>query len=131
MCCGSLFTGLSVLFLLKILEYDVIFITFAFGKELIRKEHKMTTIELKSLKMDLVEELLSINDKDTLNRLKNYMAKLNRKVQAKTAASEEEDIEYISKEEILAGIDAGLKEMQERKRSGKRAKTLEDLINEL
>lgn len=91
----------------------------------------MTTIELKSLKMDLVEELLSINDKDTLNRLKNYMAKLNRKVQAKTAVSEEENIEYISKEEILAGIDAGLKEMQERKRSGKRAKTLEDLINEL
>ena len=31
----------------------------------------------------------------------------------------------------LKGIDAGLKEMQERKRSGKRAKHLEELINEL
>ena len=44
----------------------------------------MTAMELKCLKMDLVEELLS---------------------------TEEEETEYISKEEILAGIDAGLKDM--------------------
>ena len=39
--------------------------------------------------------------------------------------------ETISKEEILAGIDRGLKEMVERKHSGRKAKTLEKLINEL
>lgn len=77
--------------------------------------------------MDLVEELLSIDDKDTLNRVKNYLKKLNNKIRTK---AEEEETEYISKEEILAGIDAGLKEMQERKHSGKRAKHLEELINE-
>lgn len=43
----------------------------------------------------------------------------------------EDETEYISKEEILAGIDAGLKEMVERKRSGRKAKTLDALINEL
>lgn len=43
----------------------------------------------------------------------------------------EEETERIGKEEILAGIDAGLKEMVERKRTGKKAKTLEELINEL
>ena len=43
----------------------------------------------------------------------------------------EEECEYISKEEILAGIDAGLKELAERKRTGRKAKTLEELINEL
>ena len=32
-------------------------------------------MELKCLKMDLVEELLSIDDKDTLNRVKNYLKK--------------------------------------------------------
>ena len=37
----------------------------------------------------------------------------------------------ISKEEILAGIDRGLKEMVERKRTGRKAKTLEELIHEL
>ena len=88
----------------------------------------MTAMELKCLKMDLVEELLSIDDKDTLNRVKNYLKKLNNKIRTK---AEEEETEYISKEEILVGIDAGLKEMQERKRSGKRAKHLEELINDL
>ena len=66
----------------------------------------MTAMELKCLKMDLVEELLSIDDKD--NRVKNYLKKLNNKIRTK---AEEEETEYISKEEILAGIDAGLKDM--------------------
>lgn len=43
----------------------------------------------------------------------------------------EDETEYISKEEILADIDAGLKEMVERKRSGRKAKALDALINEL
>lgn len=42
-----------------------------------------------------------------------------------------ESEETISKGEILAGIDRGLKEMMERKRTGRKAKTLEELINEL
>ncbi len=42
-----------------------------------------------------------------------------------------ESEETISKEEILAGIDRGLKEMKERKHTGRKAKTLEELINEL
>mgnify|MGYP000497417833 CR=1 FL=1 len=43
----------------------------------------MTAMELKCLKMDLVEELLSIDDKDTLNRVKNYLKKLNNKIRTK------------------------------------------------
>lgn len=34
------------------------------------------------------------------------------------------------KEEILTGIETGLKEMAERKRNGRKAKTLEELIDE-
>ena len=41
-----------------------------------------------------------------------------------------ESEETISKEEILAGIDRGLKEMKERKRTGRKATTLEELITE-
>lgn len=70
----------------------------------------MTAMELKCLKMDLVEELLSIDDKDALKRVKNYLKKLNSKIRIK-AKTEEEETEYISKEEILAGIDAGLKDL--------------------
>ena len=43
----------------------------------------------------------------------------------------EREAEYVRKEEVLAGIDAGLKEMVERKRTGRKAKTLEELIDEL
>lgn len=43
----------------------------------------------------------------------------------------EKEAEYTSKEEVLAGIDAGLKDMVERKRTGRKAKTLEELIDEL
>ena len=65
----------------------------------------MTTMELKSLKLDLVEELLSLNDKEMLNRVKNYLKRLK-----KMEAEKEE--EEITKEEVLAGIDAGLKEVK-------------------
>lgn len=53
---------------------------------------------------------------------------LSEKLIEDLSAKEEETI---SKEEILAGIDRGLKEMVERKRTGRKAKTLEELINEL
>ena len=48
----------------------------------------MTTMELKSLKMDLVEELLSLNDKEMLNRVKNYLKRLKKM----EAEKEEEEI---------------------------------------
>lgn len=79
----------------------------------------MTTMELKSLKMDLVEELLSLNDKEMLTRVKNYLKRLK-----KMEAEKEE--EEISKEEILSGIDAGLKDVK-----AGRTRSAYELIDEL
>ena len=84
----------------------------------------MTTMELKSLKMDLVEELLSLNDKEMLNRVKNYLKRLK-----KMEAEKEE--EEITKEEVLAGIDAGLKEVKLSMEGKLEAKTAREFINEL
>ena len=84
----------------------------------------MTTIELKSLKMDLVEELLSLNDKEMLNRVKNYLKRLK-----KMEAEKEE--EEITKEEVLAGIDAGLKEVKLSMEGKLEVKTAREFINEL
>lgn len=84
----------------------------------------MTTMELKSLKMDLVEELLSLNDKEMLNRLKNYLKRLK-----KMEAEKEE--EEITKEEVLAGIDAGLKEVKLSMEGKLEVKTAREFINEL
>lgn len=83
----------------------------------------MTTMELKSLKMDLVEELLSLDDKDMLNRVKNYLRRLKK--------METEKEETISKEEILAGIDAGLKEVKLSLEGKLDVKTAREFINEL
>ena len=84
----------------------------------------MTTLELKSLKMDLVEELLSLNDKEMLNRVKNYLKRLK-----KMEAEKEE--EEITKEEVLAGIDAGLKEVKLSMEGKLEVKTAREFINEL
>ena len=84
----------------------------------------MTTMELKSLKMDLVEELLSLNDKEMLNRVKNYLKRLK-----KMEAEKEE--EAITKEEVLAGIDAGLKEVKLSMEGKLEVKTAREFINEL
>ena len=84
----------------------------------------MTTRELKSLKRDLVEELLSLNDKEMLNRVKNYLKRLK-----KMEAEKEE--EEITKEEVLAGIDAGLKEVKLSMEGKLEVKTAREFINEL
>ena len=84
----------------------------------------MTTMELKSLKLDLVEELLSLNDKEMLNRVKNYLKRLK-----KMEAEKEE--EEITKEEVLAGIDAGLKEVKISIEGKLEVKTAREFINEL
>ena len=84
----------------------------------------MTTMELKSLKMDLVEELLSLNDKEMLSRVKTYLKRL------KNMEAEKEQDE-ISKEEILAGIDAGLKEVKLSMDGKLDLKTAREFLNEL
>ena len=82
----------------------------------------MTTMELEARKAMLVRDILTeVDSLDLLKKLQKAYDKLK---------SQSEEI-TISKEEVLKGINTGLKEMQERKRSGKKAKTLEDLINEL
>ena len=84
----------------------------------------MTTMELKSLKMDLVEEILSLNDKEMLNRVKNYLKRL-KKMEA------EKEMEEITKEEILAGIDAGLKEVKLSIDGKLELKSAREFLNEL
>ena len=63
----------------------------------------MTAMELKCLKMELVEELLSIDDKDTLNRVKNYLKKLNNKIKSLKKAIEDSTArqEKVSQPEML------------------------------
>lgn len=87
----------------------------------------MKTMELEAGKASLVRDILiEVDDMEFLKKLQKAFNRVKSQVK-----KEEEDIEYISKEEILEGIDAGLKDMQKRKRSGRKAKTLQTLIDEL
>lgn len=56
---------------------------------------------------------------------------LAQKLQENIREQEEEETEYISKEEILAGIDAGLKEMKLVQEGKLKVKSFDDFLEEL
>ena len=73
----------------------------------------------------MMERVISaVNDKEMLNRVKNYLKRLK-----KMEAEKEE--EEITKEEVLAGIDAGLKEVKLSMEGKLEVKTAREFINEL
>ena len=84
-----------------------------------------TVYDTMELNAELFRQLSIIAEDESL------MRKAVKAVTRLAKQKETEETEYIGKEEILKGIDAGLKEMVERKHSGNKAKTLEELINEL
>lgn len=93
----------------------------------------MTTMELRQ---SLLQEIASIIDSDELTKKAlEYVCKIKAKEQAHTLVAKttttRRKAESISKKELLAGIDTGLQEMQRRKQSGEKAKTLDELIDEL
>lgn len=82
----------------------------------------MATMELEAKKALLVRNILTdVNDMEFLKKLQRSFNRI--KSQIKT---EEEETEYISKEEILAGIEAGLKDIK-----AGRTQSLDDFIKEL
>ncbi len=80
----------------------------------------MTAIELNQ---SLLQEITSISDNENMVRkVLNYVRRLRR---------QQEETEYISKEEILAGIDAGLKEVKLAKEGKIESVSAWDFLKEL
>ena len=82
----------------------------------------MTAIELKTA---LMNEIMDIEDETLMEKT----LKAVRRAKARFHQAKEE--ETISKEEILAGIAEGLREVRRRMDSGEKGQTLEEFINEL
>lgn len=82
----------------------------------------MTTMEMNALRGELARTILSIESQDLLYKIQRY---LNR------ALKHEQEEEYIEKEEILNSIRNGLKEIKERRRTGRKGIDAEELLNEL
>lgn len=80
----------------------------------------MTTMELNA---ELFRQLSLIADDETL------MRKAVKAIQRITKKKEE--AEYISKEELLGGIDAGLREIRQAKEGLHQPKTAREFLNEL
>lgn len=67
----------------------------------------MKTMELEAKKASLVRDILiEVDDMEFLKKLQKAFDRV------KSQVKKEEDTEYISKEEILEGIDAGLKDVK-------------------
>lgn len=82
----------------------------------------MTAIELKTA---LLNEIRDIEDETLMEET----LKAVRRAKARFLRTQEE--ETIGKEEILAGIAEGLREVRQRVDSGEKGQTLEEFINEL
>jgi hypothetical protein len=80
-------------------------------------------MELNALRRELARDILNIESMELLNKIQRYIKR--------TLKGEQEEVEYIEKEEILNSIRVGLKEMKERRRKGQQGMTLQELIDEL
>jgi len=78
-------------------------------------------MELEAKKASLVRDILT--EVDSMELLKKLQRSYNR---LKAQATKKEETEYISKEEILAGIDAGLKDVK-----AGRTRPAREFLNEL
>ncbi len=85
----------------------------------------MTSMELEAYKAELAREILTTDNRNVLDEINRLLIKLKKKA----AKQEEEDT--ISKEEILAGIDAGLKEVKLSLEGKLKMKTAKELLDEL
>ena len=83
----------------------------------------MTTMELNAMRGELAREILNIESMELLQKVQRYLKRAMK--------TEKEEVEYIEKEEILNSIREGLREIKERRRTGRQGMTLQELIDEL
>ena len=83
----------------------------------------MTTMELNAMRGELAREILNIESIELLQKVQRYIKR--------AVKVEQEEVEYIEKEEILNSIREGLREIKERRRTGRQGMTAEELLNEL
>ena len=77
-----------------------------------------------------MRDILDTDDLEVLRTVKRSLTHALAKVKQQQVVREEE-VEYISKQEILNGIREGLTEFYQAKKAGKELPDAEDLFNEL
>ncbi|WP_298551164.1 hypothetical protein [uncultured Parabacteroides sp.] len=90
----------------------------------------MATLDIDALRIELMRDILDTDDLEVLRTVKRSLTHALAKVKQQQVVREEE-VEYISKQEILNGIREGLTEFYQAKKAGKEQKTLEEILNDL
>ena len=80
-------------------------------------------MELNAMRGELARDILNIESMELLQKVQRYLKRAMK--------TEKEEVEYIEKEEILNSIREGLREIKERRRTGRQGMTLQELIDEL
>lgn len=83
----------------------------------------MTTMELNAMRGELARDILNIESLELLQKIQRYIKR--------AVKTEQEEEEYIEKEEILDSIREGLIKVKEARRTGRKLMTAEELLNEL
>lgn len=86
---------------------------------------RTTTIDLQAEKLALISSICNV---DSVSVIKSLKRSLERTLAKERKAESEE---YISKEEILAGIRQGLMEVKEAREKGIKRQSLQQLIDEI
>ena len=88
----------------------------------------MTTMELDAARADIIRSLFQIEDMEAIKAVRRTLNRFVPKVQA---APKQEEVEYISKEELMGDLREALTEMFTAQRKGIKQKTLQEAIDEL
>lgn len=93
----------------------------------------MSAVSLETLQNEVIRDVLNINDVNVLKKVKNLLRKEERKTPSAEVPSvvSEEEVPYLTKEEILANFDQACKELKLNLEGKLEFKTLKDALDEL
>lgn len=93
----------------------------------------MSAVSLETLQNEVIRDVLNINDINILKKVKNLLQKEERKVSRVEVPSvvSEDEVPYMTKEEILANFDQACKELKLNLEGKLEFKTLKEALDEL
>ena len=93
----------------------------------------MSAVSLETLQNEVIRDVLNINDINVLKKVKNLLKREERKVSRVEVPSvvSEDEVPYMTKEEILANFDQACKELKLNLEGKLELKNAEDLLDEL
>lgn len=93
----------------------------------------MSAVSLESLQNEVIRDVLNINDVNVLKKVKDLLRREERKASEAEVPSvvSEDEVPYMTKEEILANFDQACKELKLNLEGKLELKKAEDLLNEL